>query len=357
MAAAPVVLVVLVVGLAVLSNRTDPAKVETKEDTPVPGPSPGLNLQGHDRGGQGHRHGQEVGDAEDHRCSRNRPPGRAAGAPRPTETSAKAAPTTAAPEDLSGFIGPVPPEPWPVGCRCAPLTGLGYDSPFGAGGPAVAVKVSNASQADPQTGLNRADLIYEEPSHGITSVSRFLAVFHSRDVDTVGPVRSARTSDPPLLAPMGRPILAFAGANKGVHWIVDIRERDGWLVQAHENKDGAPEFFRLDGRRDEHSLFARRNSLVQTYGGLTAPPNQQFSFMEEGATERRGQAGQQGGPQDRRHLVRLHLGREVQDVAAQPVRTPARQQDQRRPDRSQLGHRADHQVPGFLRRLGQPRGA
>ena len=64
----------------------------------------------------------------------------------------------------AGLIGPVPPVAWPEGCRCAPLTGLGVDSPFGQGGPALAVKVSNAPKAYPQTGLHMADLIYEEPA-------------------------------------------------------------------------------------------------------------------------------------------------------------------------------------------------
>ena len=51
----------------------------------------------------------------------------------------------------------LPPEPWPQGC-CAPLTNLGFDSPEGAAGPAVAVKVANAPEVDPPTHLARADL-------------------------------------------------------------------------------------------------------------------------------------------------------------------------------------------------------
>ncbi|MCB1027650.1 MAG: DUF3048 domain-containing protein [Microthrixaceae bacterium] len=293
-AAAPVVAVSLVVGVAVLSNRPDPAKVETLEEA---GP-PALRLVSTSQG---------VGDVIDEQAKTKATAKAKQKAAAATDTSKKsttteaatpvdtAAPTTAppattspppkpqgtAPETSTNLIGPVPPEPWPQGC-CAPLTNMGFDSPYGEGGSAVAVKVSNATQADPQTGLNRADLIYEEPSHDIGSVSRFLAVFHSRNVDKVGAVRSARTSDPPLLLPLGRPVLAYAGANPKTQWIVDVRQGQGWFQQARENHSGASAFIRQNST--EHGLFVSRNRLQDEFGGVTSPPKQQFSFLKEGQT-------------------------------------------------------------------------
>jgi len=54
----------------------------------------------------------------------------------------------------------------------------------------MAVMVDNHAGARPQKGLSSADLIYEAVAEG--GISRFLAVFHSRLPEIVGPVRSAR---------------------------------------------------------------------------------------------------------------------------------------------------------------------
>lgn len=55
----------------------------------------------------------------------------------------------------------------------------------------LAIMVNNHPQARPQFGLSKADLVYEVVAEG--GITRFLAVFHSQDVEKVGPVRSART--------------------------------------------------------------------------------------------------------------------------------------------------------------------
>lgn len=88
----------------------------------------------------------------------------------------------------------------------SPFTGLSG----GVGNPVLAVKIDNAAQARPHTGLTQADLVYVEPVEG--GLSRILAVFSSRIPDTVGPVRSARESDLELLRQFGRPALGFSGA-------------------------------------------------------------------------------------------------------------------------------------------------
>ena len=71
----------------------------------------------------------------------------------------------------------VPPTPWP-------LTGL--PAPEGApiGRAAIAVKVSNSTDARPQVGLDVADIVIEERVEGIT---RLIAIFHSTPSAPVGP--------------------------------------------------------------------------------------------------------------------------------------------------------------------------
>src|SRR5262249_6912092 len=54
------------------------------------------------------------------------------------------------------------------------LTGLPVDDPATQNRPALVVKIDNHPEARPQTGLNQADVVYEEMVEGIT---RFFAVF------------------------------------------------------------------------------------------------------------------------------------------------------------------------------------
>lgn len=91
-----------------------------------------------------------------------------------------------------------------------PLTGVG------AAGRVLAVKIDNvgASQRR-QTGLNSADLIYVIQVEG--GLSRYLAIFDSANAPArVGPVRSARQTDIPLLAAYGRVGFAYSGAISGL---------------------------------------------------------------------------------------------------------------------------------------------
>ena len=57
-------------------------------------------------------------------------------------------------------------------------------------GRAVAVMVNNHPKARPQSGLNKADIVYEVLAEG--DITRFLAVFQSEKPANIGPVRSAR---------------------------------------------------------------------------------------------------------------------------------------------------------------------
>lgn len=102
---------------------------------------------------------------------------------------------------------PTTPSPSPVG---NPLTGEGR------AGRVLAVKVDNVGPAQQiQSGLNSADLVYVIRVEG--GLSRYLVVFDSNHVPgRVGPVRSARQTDIPLLAAYGRVGLAYSGAISGL---------------------------------------------------------------------------------------------------------------------------------------------
>jgi Protein of unknown function (DUF3048) N-terminal domain len=69
-----------------------------------------------------------------------------------------------------------------------PLTGIGTDRK--PDDRAIAVMINNHPKARPQSGLNKADIVYEVLAEG--DITRFLAVFQSEKPANIGPVRSAR---------------------------------------------------------------------------------------------------------------------------------------------------------------------
>jgi hypothetical protein len=177
-------------------------------------------------------------------------------------------------EPLGAAVADTGPEAWPGGC-CAPLTGLGFDDPSQAGRAALAIKVSNSPSADPQSGLIRADLVYEIKVEGF---SRLVAVYHSRSTAEVGPIRSGRTSDPPILHSLGRPLVVNSGGNATVLDVFAEAQAKGWLINLPR---GGPAFYRSTDRVAPHNFY----TFPETLWSLSAdglPPNPGFLFLAPG---------------------------------------------------------------------------
>ena len=92
---------------------------------------------------------------------------------------------------------------WPLRGTDAPSTDAVKRRP-------IVVRIPNDPTARPQSGLTDADIVFEMLVEG--GITRYAAVFHSRDAQSVGPIRSARLSDLHYL-PMLRGILAHVGAS------------------------------------------------------------------------------------------------------------------------------------------------
>lgn len=148
----------------------------------------------------------------------------------------------------------------------APLTGLPATDTAKLGRPALVIKVENAPEARPQSGLDVADVVYEEIVEG--GITRFLAVFHSTDADLVGPVRSVRPSDPDLLAPLG----ALFGYSGGTPKFVNLLNNTPGVTDVGVDKvPGA--YQRRSGRAAPHNLYTSTPDLyAKTPAGAKAPP-------------------------------------------------------------------------------------
>ena len=143
------------------------------------------------------------------------------------------------------------PEPCPL---TGELRGGEKDAPAR---PLLAVKVENSDDAYPLAGLERADVIYEEPVEG--GITRFAAIFQCRDATRVGPVRSARTTDPKILRQYSdEPLLAYSGAHPKVTTALD---QAGVVSLTETSANDA--YVRDDSRSAPHNLFVSTKKLYR----------------------------------------------------------------------------------------------
>ncbi|HUQ16342.1 MAG TPA: DUF3048 domain-containing protein [Candidatus Saccharimonadales bacterium] len=164
--------------------------------------------------------------------------------------SAPAAPTaTAAATKAAPTVAPTPtPTPKPV---VWPLTGLKADDPAAIKRRPLNIRLPNDPNARPQYGLSKADLVFEMIVEG--GVTRYSAIFHSRDVDSVGPIRSYRFSDL-YLTQMLKGALVASGATVEERDAVTESVRVGNMISVDAERDGRP-YFRVSFRVAPNNLF------------------------------------------------------------------------------------------------------
>ena len=121
--------------------------------------------------------------------------------------------------------------------------------------PAVAVKIENSPAAYPLSGLDDAEVVFEELVEG--GLTRFMAIYHCTDTAKAGPVRSARVVDPPIMSPYTR-ILAAAGGNAPVRKALDKSN----IIVIDENTPGGA-LRRIDrpGITIEHTLYGNTKTI------------------------------------------------------------------------------------------------
>jgi hypothetical protein len=154
-----------------------------------------------------------------------------------------------------------------------PLLGVEGEIPQRA---ALAVKIENTSAGRPQTGLAQADIVFEEVVEG--GLTRLLAVYHSQDPETVGPVRSARSTDLSILPELGCPLFAWSGANPTFAAAVEAAD----LIDV--GFGAAPDAYRrADDRPAPYNLYASPEELRAAGGEPGEPPEPLFFYRAEGA--------------------------------------------------------------------------
>ncbi len=166
--------------------------------------------------------------------------------------------------------GPVPPPP-----IINPLTGKTVASVDLIRRRPLAVKVENDPAARPQSGLNGADIVYEEMVEG--GITRFCALFLSQDISVIGPCRSARPSDIDI-SYFHLPLFACSGGAPGM--MTQIKQAGMLGLE----EDGA-HFWRDKSRRAPHNLYTStallREALASWQDDYNQLPATSFAFMSE----------------------------------------------------------------------------
>ncbi len=149
--------------------------------------------------------------------------------------------------------------------------------------PAVAVKIENNPVAYPLSGLEDAELVYEELVEG--GLTRFVAFYHCTDTQTAGPIRSARFIDPAIVGPITK-ILAAAGGNDIVQKELD---RAGIYVIDENTAGSAMQRLTREGISFEHTLYGKTKALrkLGTKKFDEAPPEEIFEFGDLEGTSKK----------------------------------------------------------------------
>jgi hypothetical protein len=159
----------------------------------------------------------------------------------------------------------------PAPVATCPLTGTPAPGGTVPQRPALAVKIDNYPAARPQSGLDKADIVFEEPVEG--GITRYAVVFQCQDAAPVGPIRSARNIDIGILGELGTPLLVHVGginpvlANINASPLVNVDLGNYGSIQTHP-----------PGRVAPYATYSTTAQLWGTHPTMTTPPPPVFTY-------------------------------------------------------------------------------
>lgn len=151
----------------------------------------------------------------------------------------------------------------------APLTGVKFESTTAEAAqitrPSVACKIDNSSAARPQLGLNSTDVVFDEMVEG--GLTRLVAIWHSTQPNSIGPVRSIRPMDPDIISPFGG-IVCFSG---GQARFVKMMGQTKVFNASETTEQGQGTFSRSSDRYAPHNVMVDVNKLAGHHTDIAAP--------------------------------------------------------------------------------------
>lgn len=166
---------------------------------------------------------------------------------------------------------PVAAAPAGAGPRC-PLTGEPAPGGTVPRRPALAVKIDNYPDARPQSALDQADIVFEEPVEG--GITRLVAVYQCQSPPLIGPVRSAREPDVAIADELSDPLFVHAGGIDPILAMIDAADlTDIDLVTSDSSLAITP-----PGRDAPYDTYVSPATMWATEPDDTTPPAPLFAY-------------------------------------------------------------------------------
>ncbi|MGA3214953.1 MAG: DUF3048 domain-containing protein [Acidimicrobiales bacterium] len=163
-----------------------------------------------------------------------------------------------------------------------PLTGVPAPGGKIPQRPALAVKIGNDPASRPQSGLDNADIVYEEMAEG--GITRYLAVFQCQSAPLIGPIRSVRWDDWHVLQQYGHAILAYSG---GISYWMQAAASLSWIYNANGSiYPTANAYYRYASdtppanQGPPYNYYSSTSALWALFPKVKAPPPQLFKFSK-----------------------------------------------------------------------------
>ena len=129
----------------------------------------------------------------------------------------------------------------------------------------ILVVIDNYAPARPQSGIDKADVVYEIIAEG--GITRYMALFYSEAAPVIGPVRSARYYLVQLAKGMDLPFAHVGGSEDALAMIGSLRVKD-----LNEISNAQQYFWQDRNRRRPHSTYTSTDNLVE------AITNKQYAY-------------------------------------------------------------------------------
>src|ERR1700676_2984193 len=156
--------------------------------------------------------------------------------------------------------------------QICPLTGA--PAPGGAvpARPALGIKIGNYPGDRPSSGLNQADVVFEEPVEG--AITRLVAVFQCQGAALVGDIRSARQPDAGILSQLSHPLFVHAG---GIYPVINLMQASPLIDKNLYSGGNGSAIIQQPGRVAPYSTFVNTATLWALQPSDTTPPAPIFS--------------------------------------------------------------------------------
>lgn len=149
----------------------------------------------------------------------------------------------------------------------------------------IAVMIENYWEARPQSGIDKADVVYEILAEG--GITRFMAIYHQNDCNEIGPVRSARPYFIQRVLEYD-PMYAHVGGTPQA--LDDIKKYQ--IPDLSETFLGTKVFWRSSERPAPHNTYTSTIKMRQYAKDNGYEKNVDipaFSFLKEGEVNKGGQ--------------------------------------------------------------------